>query len=165
MASLKKNKTVPDNGPVLLTPQRDGKGKIFSHIRKKWLVETPEERVRQEYLCVLVNEYGFSLSQMEEEQNVTQRGSGKARADFLIWRSAADKSDKNKPLIVVECKSDNVQIDASTYTQGANYSQYCQARFFVTHNNSETKYWRVDHGKMMPNFGEIENIPHAGCDR
>ncbi len=35
-------------------------GEIYSHIRKKWLVETPEERVRQDYLCVLVNEYGYS---------------------------------------------------------------------------------------------------------
>ena len=33
-------------------------GRIWSHIRKRWLDETPEERVRQEYLCVLVNEYG-----------------------------------------------------------------------------------------------------------
>jgi len=31
-------------------------GEIYSHIRKKWLVETPEERVRQDYLCVLVND-------------------------------------------------------------------------------------------------------------
>ena len=36
-------------------------GEIFSHIRKKWLIETPEERVRQEYLCVLVNEYGYRV--------------------------------------------------------------------------------------------------------
>lgn len=34
-------------------------GKIYSPIRKKWLVKTPEEIVRQEYLCVLVNEYGL----------------------------------------------------------------------------------------------------------
>ena len=40
------------------------KGKVWSHIRKKWIVETPEETVRQEYLCVLVNEYGFSLDQI-----------------------------------------------------------------------------------------------------
>jgi type I restriction enzyme M protein len=42
-------------------------GEIFSHIRKKWLMETPEERVRQEYLCVLVNEYGYALEQIDEE--------------------------------------------------------------------------------------------------
>ena len=49
-----------------LKPRRE-KGKIWSHIRKKWLDETPEETVRQEFLCVLVNEYGFDLVQMDEE--------------------------------------------------------------------------------------------------
>ncbi|MFA7383246.1 MAG: hypothetical protein WC001_07325 [Desulfurivibrionaceae bacterium] len=41
--------------------KRDVK-KIWSHARSKWLVETPEETVRQEYLLVLVNEYGFEKS-------------------------------------------------------------------------------------------------------
>jgi len=57
-------------------------GKVWSHIRKKWLIETPEETVRQEYLCVLTNEYGFSLDQIDEEVEVTGRGSGHAMADF-----------------------------------------------------------------------------------
>lgn len=135
--------------------------KIWSHLRQDWYNETPEERVRQEYLCVLVNEYGFALEQIGEEIPVTERGCGQARADFLIWRSPAAKTGKETPLIVVECKADNVTIDARTYTQGANYAQYSKARFFVTHNNRETKYWKVDHAKMMPNFDEIENIPHA----
>ena len=91
---------------------RREKGKVWSHIRKKWLNETPEETVRQEYLCILVNEYGFSLDQMDEELEVTGRGSGHARADFVIWRTAQDKSDQKPPLIVVECKSDNVTIKA-----------------------------------------------------
>lgn len=141
--------------------KRNDKGQIFSHIRKKWLHETPEERVRQEYLCVLVNEYGFEPEQIDEEISVTGRGSGDARADFLIWRNVQERSEDKPAMIVVECKADNVSIDARTYNQGANYSQYERAKFFVTHNNRETKYWRVDLEKRMPNFDEIENIPHA----
>jgi hypothetical protein len=72
-------------------------GKIFSHVRQKWLAETPEERVRQEFLLTLVNEYGFSLSQIAEELEVTGRGSGHARSDYVIWRSAQDKTDGKKP--------------------------------------------------------------------
>jgi type I restriction enzyme M protein len=136
-------------------------GEIFSHIRKKWLIETPEERVRQEYLCVLVNEYGYSLDQIDEELSVTGRGSGDARADFLIWRTPQEKTDKKTALIVVECKADNVTIDNKTYWQGANYAQYERAKFFVTHNNRESKYWKVDLERRMPNFDEIEDIPHA----
>jgi type I restriction enzyme M protein len=61
--------------PAQLTVLRE-KGKIWSHVRKKWLDETPEETVRQEYFGVLVNQYGFSLDQIDEEREVTGRGSG-----------------------------------------------------------------------------------------
>ncbi|WP_017396511.1 MULTISPECIES: type I restriction enzyme HsdR N-terminal domain-containing protein [Acinetobacter] len=44
----------------------DGK-KIFAPLKDKWLVLTPEERVRQEYICRLVNHYGFDLAQMDQE--------------------------------------------------------------------------------------------------
>jgi type I restriction enzyme M protein len=136
-------------------------GKIFSPIRQKWLEETPEERVRQEYLLVLVNEYGFRLDQIAEEMEVTGRGSGHARADFVIWRSAQDKTDGKNPLVVVECKSDNITIQPADYGQGDNYARLAGARFFVTHNHHETKFWRVLHDRMPKWLEEIENIPHA----
>lgn len=140
---------------------RRDKGKIWSHIRKTWLVETPEETVRQEYLCVLVNEYGFNPDQMGEEVELTGRGSGHSRADFVIWRTIQDKADENTPLIIVECKSDNVTIKPEDYWQGDNYARIANARFFVTHNSRETKYWRVLHEKMPKSLEEISNVPHA----
>lgn len=140
---------------------RREKGRIWSYIRNKWLVETPEENVRQEYLCVLVNEYGFDLDQMDEETEVTGRGSGHARADFVIWRNHNEKIDSKNPLIIVECKSDNVTISPDDYGQGDNYARLTGARFFVTHNSRETKYWRVLHEKMPKSLDEISNVPHA----
>ena len=86
------------------------KGKIWSHVRSKWLVETPEETVRQIYLMVLVNDYGFALDRIAEQLDLTGRGSASARADFLIWRTAQDKADDKAAFIIVECKSDNVTI-------------------------------------------------------
>lgn len=137
-------------------------GKIYSHIRKKWLVATPEELVRQEYLCVLVNEYGYKLEQMDEELEITgHRGSGHARADFIIWRSIDDKKNNKSPLIVVECKSDNVTIKSTDYWQGDSYARLTNSKFFITHNSNETKYWRVIHENMPKSIEEIENIPHV----
>ncbi len=145
-----------------LTIKRDAnKRKIWSHVRSKWLVETPEETVRQEYLLVLVNEYGFSLEQIAEEIDLTGRGSASARADFVLWRTARDKSDDNAPFIIVECKSDNVTIKPNDYSQGENYARICGAPFFVTHNSRETKYWRVKKDKVPGYTEEIENIPHG----
>ena len=100
----------------LTTQRRDGK--IFSPLRQKWLVEFPEETVRQDYVCTLVNGYGYRLEQMDEELHVPL-GRGSVRADVVLWRSAADKADKKPPIIVVEAKSDNVTIDVRDYGQGS----------------------------------------------
>jgi type I restriction enzyme M protein len=148
------------NMPDSLNVLRE-KGKIWSQIRKKWLVETPEETVRQEYVCTLVNEYGFGLDQMDEEADLTGRGSAHARADIVIWRTTQDKSDEKNPLAIVECKSDNVTIKPDDYGQGDRYARMTNARFFVTHNSRETKYWRVVHDKMPKSLEEISNVPHA----
>jgi type I restriction enzyme M protein len=143
-----------------LTPRRDGKGKIWSHIRQAWFVEFPEELVRQQFVCTLVNNYGFSLDQMDEELQV-QRGRESAEADIVIWRSARDKADAKPPLIVVECKADNVTINARDYGQGESYARIVDAPFFVTHNNRETKFWRVKKDRMPGYIEEITDIPRA----
>ena len=145
----------------MLSVKTDDNGRIFSHIRQKWLVETPEERVRQAYVVTLHNEYGFDLAQMDEELHVAGRGSARARADVVIWRTAQDKADAKAPLIVVECKSDNITIKTADYAQGEAYALYCNAPFFVTHNNRETRYWRTRKDRMPGHCEEIENIPHA----
>lgn len=145
----------------LLIKRDEKRGKIWSHIRNKWLVETPEETVRQEYLLFLVNEYGFALDQIAEEMDLTGRGSASARADFVLWRTAQDKADDNSPFIIVECKSDNITIKPQDYSQGENYARICGAPFFVTHNSRETKYWWVKKDKVPGYTEEIENIPHG----
>ena len=136
-------------------------GKIWSPIRQKWLVETPEEFVRQEYLLVLLHEYGFKVEQIAEEEQLLGRGSGSARADFVVWRTPEDKDARKAPLIIVECKADNITISPQDYAQGDNYARLTDAPFVVTHNNSETKYWRVRKDRMPGYLEEIENIPHA----
>ena len=45
--------------------------KIFAPLSGKWLVMKPEEKVRQEYICRLVNNYGFSMEQMAQEIQVS----------------------------------------------------------------------------------------------
>jgi type I restriction enzyme M protein len=146
-----------------LSVKTDSSGRIFSHIRRKWLIETPEESVRQQFVTVLVNEYGFAIDQMDEELEITGRGTGKARADIVVWRTIQDKTDARPPLIAVECKSDNVTIKAADYHQGENYARLTNAPFFVTHNNRETRYWRVRKDRMPGYVEEIENIPHSSA--
>ncbi|MDE6521367.1 MAG: N-6 DNA methylase [Muribaculaceae bacterium] len=138
-------------------------GKIFAPLKKKWLDSKPEEMVRQKYICRLVNDYGFELSQMDQERLVTnsQRGTGAARADIVIWRSEEDKINGKYALIVVECKAENVTIHEDDYYQGYNYAVWCGADFFVTTNLKETRVFKVVKGEIPNKLDEIVDIPSA----
>lgn len=137
--------------------------KIYSPLRDKWLVLTPEEQVRQGYIYRLVNVYGYDLEQMDEELKVnnSHRGQGKARADIVIWKSKEDKKKNKAAFIVVECKAETVKIRQEDYYQGANYAAWSGASFFVTTNEKETKFFRVDKDSMPKDLDEIIDIPNA----
>ncbi len=137
--------------------------KIFAPLKNKWLVLTPEERVRQEYICRLIDYYGFTPEQMEQEIQVnnSHRGQGKARADIVIWKSATDKNDESSAVIVVECKAEHITIREEDYFQGYNYAAWAGADFFVTTNLKETRVFKVVKGKLPKRLEEIVDIPKA----
>ena len=87
---------------------------------------TPEEKVRQEYICRLVKHYGYSLDQMHQEVTVAEgnkRGTGRASADIVVWRNKGEVY-KRAPVIAVECKADNINIVEGDYFQGSHYARY-----------------------------------------
>ena len=137
--------------------------KIYAPLKKKWLVLKPEEEVRQQYICRLVESYGYSLGQMDQEMQVTnsQRGQGAARADIVVWRSSEDKEAKKYPLIVVECKAESVTIHKEDYYQGMNYASWAHADFFVTTNLKETRIFKMVKGQLPDRLDEIVDIPDA----
>ena len=138
-------------------------GKIYAPLKEKWLVAKPEEKVRQHYITVLVNEYGYNLDQMAQELKVnnSSRGQGKARADIVIWKSKADKDAKKAAFIVVECKAENVKVRVEDYYQGFNYASWAHAEFFVTTNEKETKFFNVDPTYLPQKLEEVVAIPTA----
>ena len=137
--------------------------KIFAPLKNKWLVNKPEEEVRQKYICRLVNNYGYSIEQMAQEMQVTnsQRGQGAARADIVIWRNKEDKTGNKYPLVVVECKAETVTIHKEDYYQGMNYASWVHADFFVTTNLKETRIFKVVKGEIPDRLEEVVDIPDA----
>lgn len=137
--------------------------KIFAPLIGKELICTPEEEVRQEYIVHLLNHYGYSLDQMAQEVKVnnSKRGQGKARADIVIWKTKEDRNSDNSPVIVIECKAEQITIHEEDYYQGYNYASWAGADFFVTTNLKDTKFFRVVKGKMPKKLEEVVEIPNA----
>lgn len=137
--------------------------KIFAPLQNKWLILKPEEEVRQEYICRLVNDYGFSIEQMEQEKKVNNslRGQGRAMADIVIWRNEKDKVESKSPIIIVECKAEHITVREEDYFQGYNYASWAGADFFVTSNIKETRIFKVVKGHIPQKLEEIVDIPDA----
>ena len=142
------------------------KNKIYAPLKDKWLVMKPEEEVRQKYICRLVNSYGYALDQMDQEVPVINgngRGTGRARADIVVWRSKEDKvaTPQNTPIIIVDCKAEYVTIREADYYQGNSYALLTGADFFVMTNLKETRIFKVVKGEMPKRLIEIVDIPDA----
>ncbi len=147
--------------PTIKLEVQEEKGKIFAPLKNIWLVAKPEERVRQKYICTLVNDYGYSLDQMAQELKVDKsyRGTGGAFADIVIWKNAKDKKEGKAAFIVIECKAENVKIHVEDYYQGYNYASWANAEFFVTTNEKETKYFTCDSNYLPEKLHEVVAIP------
>ena len=139
--------------------------KIYAPLKDKCLVLKPEEEVRQKYICRLIDNYGYSVEQMDQEIQVSnsQRGQGAARADIVVWKSKEDKLavPTKSPIIVVECKAESVTIHEADYFQGYNYASWAGADFFVTTNLKETRIFKVIKGELPKRLEEIVDIPDA----
>ena len=137
---------------------------IYSFIRKKMLVATPEERVRQNFVALLVNRYGYPLEVMAEEYapDYHGRGARSTRADLVVYQSPEDLARDYNAFLVVECKADNVKIRLEDFYQGTEYAAKVRAQFLILHNAKETQFFSVDQQKI-PNkqeaFHQIVSIP------
>lgn len=139
-------------------------GKIYSHIRDKWLIETPEELVRQSLVVMLANDFGYPIDVMAEEYRTDYEGRGirSTRADIVIYKTKEDKENDYNAFIVVECKAETVKIRQEDFYQGTEYAAKLRAQFLILHNSKETNFYAVNLDKI-PNkndaFTQIITIP------
>ena len=103
---------------------------IFDFIRKKDVVLTPEEWVRQHFLMYLVNEKKYPVSLISVEKKLTLNTLTK-RTDIVVYNTLAE------PEIIVECKAPDVKITQETFDQIARYNMQLNASYLVVSNGLE----------------------------
>ena len=110
---------------------------IWDGLRRKHVVLTPEEWVRQHVVHYLINHLGYprGLLALERGLRYNQR---QKRTDLLALNS------EGKPLLLVECKAPSVAIDASVARQATTYNQTIGAPLLLITNGLVHYCWRVD---------------------
>jgi type I restriction enzyme M protein len=119
-------------------------------VRKKEIMLTPEEVIRQLYVMVLTNDFGYPVSRMELEYPVSF-GREKKRADIVIF----DKDQTTTPFIMVELKKPKLKDGKE---QLKSYCNATGAPIGIWSNGDSISYYH----RKDPNFFEdIPNIPRA----
>jgi len=142
--------TLHQEGPWLWIP-----------LRKEWrdVSAKPEEIVRQKFIRTLVEHYGYALDQMEQEKR-TQHGHRSPRADIVVWQSAAERAANRFPALVVECKTDGIEIQERDYYQAASYTVASGCEVFVATNQRHTAVFKLV-ARTPGEFVAINEIPKA----
>ncbi|RCX31680.1 N-6 DNA methylase [Thioalbus denitrificans] len=133
---------------------------LWIPLSKKWrdITNKPEEIVRQKFIRTLVEHYGYSLDQMEQEVR-TQHGHRSPRADIVIWKSP-DMVHKEPPGLVVECKAETIEIQEKDYYQAASYTLASGCEIFIATNARHTAVFKLV-SRTPGDFVAINEIPKA----
>ena len=128
----------------------ENKTLIFDKLRKKYVVLTPEEWVRQHYVCFLIEEkkYPISLIALEKQLIINNR---KKRTDILVFNNEGNHE------IIVECKAPSIKITQDTFDQIARYDLKLKANYLIVTNGLEHFYCKMDFKKETYIF--LKDIP------
>ena len=119
-------------------------------IRKKKIVLTPEEWVRQHYINYLSKHLKYPTSLISIEKELDYFGL-KKRWDLVVF-------NKNfEPSILIECKSAAIKIDDNALKQVLTYQNKLKCEFIILTNGLQHFTWKIDH--INKTIDKINQIP------
>ena len=118
--------------------QKNQKKYIFDSIRKKYVILTPEEWVRQNIIHYLVNIKNYPPNLIRIEQKLK----GKEqffRSDIVVY----DRNGKAK--MIVECKAEKVKITQDTFEQISKYNMQFEVDYLMVTNGIQHFVCKIDY--------------------
>jgi len=128
----------------------NGQLTLFDEIRKKHLVITPEEWVRQHFVQYLINQKKYPKSLIKLEGGLRLHGMAK-RTDIVVFNNTGDK------ILMIECKAPAVNIDQKVFDQIARYNMTHKIALLAVSNGLQHYYCRIDFEKQAYKF--IPELP------
>ena len=109
---------------------------IFDEIRKKWIVLTPEEWIRQNFIKYIISKnYPTSLINCEKVFYINKI---QKRYDIVVYNSAGEVD------ILVECKSSNIKINKDHFDQVMRYNIELKSKRIILTNGIENYYFKFN---------------------
>lgn len=129
----------------------NGRQMVFDALRQCWLLLTPEEWVRQNFVQHLLQAKNYPPQLVALEKEITVNGL-KKRFDLLVFDAAF------QPWMLVECKAEKVQLSSAVLQQALRYNLSLPVPFLVITNGAQTRGWRNTGGGLF----ELNTLPDWG---
>jgi hypothetical protein len=110
---------------------------IYDQVRKKYILLTPEEWVRQHFINYLIVHISVPVSMIAVETSLKYNRLAK-RADILVY------SNEGHPLLLVECKAPTVTLSTDTLLQLSLYNKNLKAPLLSITNGMTNYFWKMD---------------------
>ncbi|MDX1462171.1 MAG: type I restriction enzyme HsdR N-terminal domain-containing protein [Marinirhabdus sp.] len=123
---------------------------IFDEIRKKFVVLTPEEWVRQHVVRFLISEKKYPKSHINVEKQLLLHGT-KKRYDVVVFNSEGSVH------LIVECKAPSVPITQTTFDQIARYNLVADATYLMVTNGLAHYYCTLNYERERYDF--LKELP------
>ena len=114
---------------------------IFDYTRKKYIQNSPEEWVRQNFILYLYKKKGYPINLMSTEKKTKINGIN-FRTDIVCYNKIG------KPILLIECKSQNIKINIKTFDQLINYQSSLNANYMVITNGNKTICFNIKNNKI-----------------
>nr|WP_041779312.1 type I restriction enzyme HsdR N-terminal domain-containing protein [Belliella baltica] len=130
--------------------EKNGKLSIFDALRKKYLILTPEEWVRQHLIQVLIQKYNYPKSLFALEKGLKYNQLQK-RFDVLVH-------DRNgAPFLLIECKSPDVKLTQKTIEQVCVYNKTIKSPYLGVSNGKQHMFLEFE--ESSGKFVQLKGLP------
>lgn len=129
----------------------ENKVAIFDEIRKKFVILTPEEWVRQHVVQFLLQEKKYPKSYINVEK-LLKINDLKKRYDIVVF------NPDGSIFILVECKAPEIKISQDTFDQIARYNMTLNAQFLMVTNGQNHYFCQMDYEQELYQF--LQELPN-----
>lgn len=127
----------------------ENRSDVWDLIRKKWVVLTPEEWVRQHLLSYLTKHLNYPNSMIKVETGLKYNTLAK-RSDIRVYKG-------QNVFMLVECKAPSEKINDKALRQIATYQKSVNAKFLVLSNGLQHYCW--EQNEETKAFNQMPNMP------
>ncbi len=131
----------------------ENKVAIFDEIRKKFILLTPEEWVRQHVVYFLIKEKNYPKSYINVEKLIKINDVNK-RYDIVVYQP------NGAIFLLIECKAPEVAISQNTFDQIARYNLTLKAKYLMVTNGLNHYFCEMDFEKEQYVF--LKDVPEFG---